>query len=149
MEITEKVAYLKGLVEGLGIDDTTKEGKVIGVIVDLLDDIALSVSDLEDSVDLIGEQLDLLDEDVGELYEDYFGDDDDDDFDDDFEGELYEVTCPSCEQTLCIDEDMLDEGEIECPSCGEPLEFDFDGIVDECGCGCCKEHTNDNDDKDE
>lgn len=135
MEITEKVAYLKGLVDGLGIDDSTKEGKVIRAIVDLLDDIALSVSDLEDSVDLMGEQLDLLDEDVGELYEDSFGDEDDDCDEDDFEGELYEVTCPSCQETLCLDEDMLDEGEIDCPNCGEPLEFDLNGVLDDCDCG--------------
>lgn len=141
MDITEKVAYLKGLVDGLGVDDSTKEGKVIRVIVDLLDDIALAVSDLEDSADLMGEQLDLLDEDVGELYEDYFGDDDDDDDDDeDFDGELYEITCPSCGDTMCIDEDILDEGEIDCPNCGEPLEFDLDGVIDECDCGCDHGH---------
>ncbi len=138
MELTEKVAYIKGLVDGLGIDDSTKEGKVIRAIVGVLDDIALSVSDLEDSVDLLGEQIDAIDEDVEEIYEDYFGDDDDDDLDDDdFDGELYEVECPSCGEVICIDEDMLDEGEIECPSCGEPLEFDLDGMLDdECDCGC-------------
>lgn len=133
MEITEKVAYLKGLIDGLGIDDSTKEGKVIRAIVDVLDDVALSVSDLEDSVDLIGEQMDQLDEDIEELYGDYFDDEDDEDFD----GELYEVTCPSCGEIICVDEDMLDEGEIDCPGCGEPLEFDMDGeITGECDCGC-------------
>lgn len=139
MEITEKVAYIKGLIDGLGIDDSTKEGKVIRAMVGVLDDIALSVSDLEDSVDLLGEQIDAVDEDVEELYEECFGsDDDDDDYDDDdFEGELYEVECPSCGEIVCIDEDMLDEGEIECPACGETLEFDLDGMLgDECGCGC-------------
>lgn len=137
MEITEKVAYIKGLIDGMGIDDSTKEGKVIRAIVDVLDDVALSVSDLEDSVDLLGEQLDAIDEDVDEIYEDYFGEDDDDDLeDDDFDGELYEVECPSCGEVICIDEDMLDEGEINCPACGEPLEFDLDGMLDdECDCG--------------
>lgn len=141
MEITEKVAYIKGLIDGMGIGDDTKEGKVIRAIVDVLDDIALSVSDLEDSVDLLGEQLDAIDEDVDELYEDYFGEDEDDDYDDDFDGELYEVECSSCGEVICIDEDMLDEGEINCPACGEPLEFDLDGIIgDECDCGCGHDH---------
>lgn len=139
MEITEKVAYLKGLIEGLGLDSSTKEGKVILAIVDLLDDIALSVTDLEDSADLMGEQLDSLDEDVSELYEDFYGSEDDDD-DDDFDGELYEVTCPACEEVICIDEDMLDEGEIACPNCGEALEFDLDGVLDGCDCDCCEEN---------
>lgn len=140
MEITEKVAYIKGLVDGLGLDDSTKEGKVLLAVVNALDDIAMSISDLEDSVDLIGDQLDQLDEDVEELYSDLY--DGEDDEDDDFDGELYEVTCPSCGDTICVDEDMLDEGEIDCPNCGEPLEFDLEGILDECdcgGCGCHKE----------
>ena len=134
MEITEKVAYLKGLIEGLGVDNSTKEGKVILAIVDILDDIALTVTDLEDSADMLGEQLDALDEDVSELYEDVYGDDDDDE--EDYDGELYEVTCPTCEEVICIDEDMLDEGEIACPNCGEKLEFDLDGVLDDCDCGC-------------
>lgn len=133
MEITEKVAYIKGLIEGLGLNDSTKEGKVLLAMIDLLDDIALSVSDLEDSMDLMGEQLDALDEDMEEIYDDCFGGDDDYD---DFEGELYEVTCPACGETVCVDEDMLDEGEIDCPNCGEPLEFDLEGGIDDCDCGC-------------
>lgn len=135
MEITEKVAYIKGLMDGLGVNDSTKEGKVLLAIVDVLDDIALSVNDLEDSMDLMGEQLDLLDEDVEELCEAHYDSDDYDD--DDFEGELYEVECPSCGEVICVDEDMLDEGEINCPNCKEPLEFDLDGMIgEECDCGC-------------
>ena len=129
MEITEKVAYIKGLVDGLGIDDSTKEGKVLLAVVDLLDDIAMSVSDLEDSVDLLGGQIDYLDEDVEEIYDDLYGGDDDDD--DEYDGELYEVTCPTCGDIICVDEDMLDDGEIECPNCDESLEFDLDGILDD------------------
>ncbi len=135
MEIGEKVAYIKGLIEGLGLDDSTKEGKVILAIVDVLDEIALSVSDLEDSVDILGEQMETLDEDLEDIYEEIFGEDDEED-DGEFDGELYEVECPSCGEIICLDEDMLDEGEIDCPSCGEPLEFDLDGaIAEECGCG--------------
>ena len=32
----EKAAYLRGLIEGLGIDETTKEGKVIKAMSELL-----------------------------------------------------------------------------------------------------------------
>lgn len=136
MELTEKVAYLKGLMEGLGLDDSTKEGKVLAVVVDILDDMALTISDVEDGMDLITDQIEGIDEDLEELMEEvYDDDDDDDDFDDDFDGELYEVTCPSCGDTICVDEDMLDEGEIDCPGCGETLEFDLDGVLDECDCG--------------
>lgn len=139
MELTEKVAYLKGLVEGLGFTSDTKEGKVIGAIVDILDDMALSISDMEDGMDLIADQIEGIDEDLEELMEDVYQDDDEDDdeyFDDeDFDGELYEVTCPKCGDVICVDEDMLDEGEMNCPGCGETLEFDFSGALDECDCG--------------
>lgn len=142
MEITEKVAYLKGLIEGLGIDNSTKEGKVFASIVDILDDMALTMSDLEDGVDMLSDQVDIIDDDLSELYEEVFDEEEDDDDDYDyFDGEVYEVTCPACNETLCIDEDMLDEGEIDCPNCGETLEFDLDGTLEDCGCGCEGEKT--------
>jgi len=133
MDITEKVAYLKGLVEGLGYNKTTNEGKVILAIVDVLDEIALTVSDLEDGMELMSEQIDEIDEDFAEMHDDYYDDDEDEDY---LDEEIYEVTCPTCGSTICVDEDMLDEGEISCPSCNETLEFDFDGLLDECECGC-------------
>lgn len=129
MEITEKVAYLKGLVEGLGFEKSTKEGKVILAILDILDDLALATSDLEDGMEMLSAQVEEMDEDFSDLADDLY------DSDDDFDGELYEVTCPSCEHTVCIDEDMLDEGELACPNCGELLEFDLGGEIDGCDCG--------------
>lgn len=134
MELTERVAYLKGLIEGLGVDDSSKEGKVILTITDILEDIVLSISDLEDGVELIADQMESIDEDLGDLYDDLYSDDDDDDDDFDEEGDLYEVTCPSCGDIICVDEEMLDEGEMGCPGCGETLEFDFGGTLEECGC---------------
>lgn len=146
MTITEKVSYLKGLAEGLGIDESQKEGKVIKAMIDLLDDIAFSVADLENGFDELCEQVDIIDEDLGSLEEDFYEDEDDCDcgccedededgfFDDD--EELYEVTCPACGDTVCINESILDEGSINCPNCNELLEFDFDcGCDDDCGCG--------------
>lgn len=135
MDISEKVAYLKGLIDGLGFDDSSKESKVILAMVDILDDLALAVADIEDGMELMSDQID-------EMEDDYTGYDFDDDCDDDgdFDGELYEVTCPSCSETTCIDEDMLDEGEIYCPNCGELLEFDLDGALDGCDCGCGHNH---------
>ena len=141
MELTEKVAYLKGLLDNSDIDFSSREGKVFGAILDVLQDMALTVSDLEDNVDLLNEQVDVIDEDIAELQEDFYDDDDcdcgcEDDDDDDYEGELYEVTCPNCSASVVVDEDMLDEGEIICPGCKELLEFDLDGILDDCDCGC-------------
>ena len=38
MTTSEKVAYLKGLAEGMEIDKETKEGKLLNVIIDILED---------------------------------------------------------------------------------------------------------------
>ncbi|MCI8815268.1 MAG: hypothetical protein HFF15_00350 [Angelakisella sp.] len=132
MTVTEKVAYLKGLAEGMKMDDSTNEGKLLLAIIDTLDDIALTVSDMEDSMTELAAQVDEIDDDLGAVEEDLYCDDDDCDCDDDDEA-LYEVECPKCGDIICLDEDMLDEGEIDCPNCGEKLEFDFE---DGCDCGC-------------
>ena len=144
MTITEKVAYLKGLAEGLALDESKPEAKLIKAMIDVLDDIALSVSDLEDGLDLFSEQLDAVDEDLDELegyvYEDLDDCCCDDCCDDDEDEEYYDVECPSCGEVICVDGDILDEGSINCPNCNELLEFeiDYDCDCDDC-CDDCDE----------
>ena len=152
MTVIEKVAYLRGLADGLKLTDTTAEGKVLLNVIEVLDDLALSVTDLEDAVEELGEVVDAIDDDLQDvedaLYEeddedeDYDFDEDDDygldDYDefDDEDEPLYEVKCPTCGDTICVDESMLCEGEIDCPNCGEKLEFDLSDLADE-GCTGC------------
>ncbi|GHU83074.1 hypothetical protein AGMMS50284_6000 [Clostridia bacterium] len=145
MTLTEKVAYIKGLTDGLKLDEKKDEVKVINAIIELLEDLALSVYDVEETLDEVAEQVDAIDADLAELEEDFtdlledeFDDDEDDDlWDDDDEEAFYEVVCPSCGEEICVEEDTLFEGEIKCPECGENLEFDFSDLHDEeCGCGC-------------
>ena len=139
MDICEKIAYIKGLAEGLSLDSETKEGKVLSAIIDLLGDITEEICDIEDACDDMSEQIDAVDEDLAGLEDIIYGDDcdcdccDDDDCDccDD---ELYEVECPSCNDIIYLDEDMLEDEGIDCPNCGTHLEFDFD-----CDCDCCDE----------
>ena len=131
MTVIEKVAYLRGLADGLKLTDTTAEGKVLLNVIEVLDDLALSVTDLED-VEELGEVVDAIDDDLQDvedaLYEeddedeDYDFDEDDDygldDYDefDDEDEPLYEVKCPTCGDTICVDESMLCEGEIAAKS---------------------------------
>lgn len=133
MTVTERVAYLKGLTEGLDLDTSTKEGKLLSAIIDVLDDMAFEVSDLQEVVGELGEQIDMIDEDLDGLEEIVYDDEDDDDDDCDCceDGDLYEVVCPSCGDSIYLDEDMVEEGEMDCPNCGEHLEFDFDEEEDE------------------
>ena len=134
MTVTERVAYLKGLAEGLDLSKETKEGKILAAIIDVLDDVAYEISDLQEALGEIGEQVDMIDEDLDALEEIVYEDDEcgcedeDDEDDEDYEidGDLYEVTCPNCGDTIYLDEDMIDEGEMACPGCGENLEFVFD-----------------------
>ena len=132
MTVTEKVAYLKGLVEGLGIDEGTKEGRIIKAIVDVLDDMALTVADMEDGMNEISEQVDAIDEDLEDLEKDFYGDEDEDDEDED-DTDYYEVTCPKCGEKVYLDDELLSDGKMNCPNCGEQLEFDFGCEGDEHG----------------
>lgn len=138
MTNSERAAYIRGLMEGLDLDPNAKETKLFNAIVDLLDDLCLSVEEMEDAYDELSGQVDEIDEDLGELEEDYydlddFNDEEDEDWEEDDDDCYFEVTCPSCGDTIQLNGEMLEEGSIECPNCGENLEFDLD--EEECGCG--------------
>ncbi len=143
MDICEKIAYIKGLAEGLDLDENSKEVKVLNAIIDLLGDITEEICDIEDACDDMSEQLDAVDEDLSAV-EDIIYECDDDDCDcgcDCCEDDgLYEVECPNCHDTVYLDEDMLEDEGIDCPNCGTHLEFDFDGC--DCDCDCCSEEEN-------
>ena len=143
MTITEKVSYVRGLAEGLDLDQDKKEVRLLSAIIDLLDDMALTVSDLEEGYNDISDQVDAVDEDLYSLEQDFYedGEEDEEDF-------FYEVTCPTCNETICLSEDVLLKGEMDCPNCGETLEFDFDNICSE-GCECHHAESCDMKDSDE
>ena len=150
MTISEKAAYLKGLMDGLELDTEKAEGKMIGKIVDLLGDMAKRLTDIEETTIAISDELDEIEEDLDAIEdfildeeEDY--DDDEDDFEDwddedDFEDEgfdygdedsiIYEVKCP-CGEIINFDEETLEEGSMNCPNCGELLEFSLEDDEDE------------------
>lgn len=137
----ERVAYIRGLMEGLDLDADKNEVRVINAIVELLEDMALSIQDLEEGHDEMADLLETVDDDLAALEDDFYGEDDCDCGCCDDEGECYyEVTCPSCDETICLSEDVVAEGQIDCPNCGESLEFDLEDVVDECGCGCGHDH---------
>lgn len=135
MNKLEKLAYLKGLVEGLNLNDEKKDTKVIKYLMELLEDIVFDMENLEDGFDEFQRQLDEVDEDLGSIERDLYEDDcdccsgtkKDKKSSKKSKDELYyEVTCPTCGDTICLDEDLINVGEMECPNCGEKLEFDLD-----------------------
>ena len=150
MTISEKSAYLKGLMDGLKLNTESDEGKMIAAIVDLLGDVTKRVTDIEETTIAISDELDEIEEDLDAI-EDYILDDEDDyDFSDDddeldwddedeldeeeteegFEfgdedSTIYEVEC-ACGEIIDFDEEVLEKGSIVCPNCGETLEFSLE-----------------------
>ena len=142
MNLTEKAAYLKGLKDGLNLNTETAEGKLIAALIDLVDEMAASVTDIEDMSYAVSEELDAIEDELDaieevlddEFEEDYEDDEDEADDDEDYEFDddvIYEVKCPTCGEVINLDEEMLDAGKIECPNCGEELEFDVSETEDE------------------
>ena len=152
MTISEKSAYLKGLMDGLKLNTESDEGKMIAAIVDLLGDMTKKVSDIEETTIAISDELDEIEEDLDAIEdyildededEDDWDDDDDEDWDDEDEDDedededededfdlgdeeiIYEVEC-SCGNIIDFDEETLEKGSIVCPKCGETLEFTFE-----------------------
>ena len=121
MTISEKVAYLKGLAEGLDLDvEKSKEAKLISVMIGILEEVAMSIEDLEENDLDLGEEIDVLSDDLADVEEIVFGDD----FDEEDE-ESFEVGCPNCDEPLVIDDEVLAEGVIQCPNCQETFSLDL------------------------
>ena len=147
MTISEKSAYLKGLMDGLKLDTEKAEGKMIAAIVDLLGDVTKRLTDVEETTIAISDELDEIEEDLDAIEdyildeedEDDYDDDDDFDYEDDLDDEddeegfdfgdeettVYEVKC-ACGNIIDFDEETLEEGSIVCDKCGELLEFSLE-----------------------
>jgi len=129
MTTSEKVAYLKGLAEGYGLDKESKEGKLLSTIIDVLEDLALSVEDIDAELDELNEGLDCVSDDLADVEDILFDEEDEDEEDDDCDCDdeplLYEAVCPNCGDCVTFDEDILEQGGIQCPGCGEKLEFEL------------------------
>jgi hypothetical protein len=147
MTISEKSAYLKGLMDGLNLNTESDEGKMIAAIVDLLGDVTKKLTAVEDTTIAISDELDEIEEDLDAI-EDFILDEDEDDYDDeddfdwdededededydegfdfgDEDSTIYEVEC-ACGEIIDFDEETLEKGSMTCPNCGETLEFSLE-----------------------
>ena len=140
MTLTEKAAYIKGLADGLNYNKESAEGKLIAALIDMVDEMAQTISDLEADVVELNDYIEEIDEDLGDV-EEYLAEDDDDDDDDcecdgdcdccdeccdcdcdcfDDDEEYYEIKCPSCGEVVCFDE-SIDPEDLMCPACHEKI----------------------------
>ena len=148
MTISEKSAYIKGLMDGLNLDTDKAEGKLIAALVELMGDVTKKLTDVEETTIAISDELDEIEEDLDAI-EDFIMDEeeyddedwDDEDWDDECDCEegfdfgdedstIYEVEC-ACGEIIDFDEETLEEGSIICPNCGETLEFSLEDDEDE------------------
>ena len=143
MTISEKSAYLKGLMDGMNFNTDSNEGKLLAAIVDLLGDKSKKIHDIEETTIAISEELDEIEEDLDAI-EDFIMDEEDEEYDFDDEDEewddeeceegfdfgdedttIYEVRC-ACGSVIDFDEETLEKGSMVCPDCGELLEFSLE-----------------------
>ena len=154
MSMMEKAMYLKGLCDGLEPDKTTKEGKLIAALLDMVTEMAAEMDDMQAEICELKDYCEELDEDLGDVEEvlldlddedeDY--DDFDDDDDDDFE---CDGNCAGCDFDCGLDEDDddffgEDEDEDEyfeviCPACGDVINFDSSIDPENLRCPNCGE----------
>ncbi len=145
MELNKKAAYLQGLVDGLGVDESTKEGKIIKAMAALLGEMADAIAAMDEDLTHAYDQINDLSEELEDLEADLYEDDEDDeepeeeeedteedDNDDDIASEpFYEVACPNCGETVYVSEDDLDAGEANCAHCGVTFEVALEGDEEE------------------
>ena len=145
MELNKKAAYLQGLVDGLGVDESTKEGKIIKAMAALLGEMADAIAAMDEDLTQAYDQINDLSEELEDLEADLYEDDEDDeepeeeeedteedDNDDDIASEpFYEVACPNCGETVYVSEDDLDAGEANCAHCGVTFEVALEGDEEE------------------
>jgi len=126
--LKEKVAYLKGMVSGLNLEDGKDQSKIINAMIDTLDAFAEEFARLEEMHISMQEQVNIIDEDLGTL--------EDEIYEDEYEDELIEAICPHCEQMVTFHEDEIsEEDEVECSHCHKAFEIEWECDCDG-GCNC-------------
>lgn len=125
MTVSERVAYLKGLSKGLDFESESKEGKLIMVIIDILDEIAKELENLEENSRALGDEMDELSDDLAAV-EDIVYEDMDDECQCGCNDGYYEVKCPTCGTDIEVDNEAFESMKLECPNCGEKIEIELD-----------------------
>lgn len=149
--LSERISYLRGLADGMNLSNETSEGRILKEIIEVLDDIAISVEELEDDFIVTSDDLENRCEDIEEFL---FGDDDEDyydEFDYDDEEEIDTITCPACKGNVTFSEDMINDDftVFTCPSCGEEIELEW--FDDDCcsDCAFCDHGFEDDEDEED
>jgi len=132
-DLRTKIGYIRGLAEGYGMDDTSKEGKILSNVVDVLEQMTDQLEELQTKSEELLDYTESIDEDLTDLETDVYGTGEEDEEEEDFlDG--FTIECPSCSEAVFLDEDVLDdeeELEVLCPSCGEVVLINDEELDDE------------------
>ena len=121
-DLRTKIGYIRGLVDGYGMDDTSKEGKLFLQVVDVLEQMTDQLAELQTKSDELLDYTESIDEDLTDLESDVYDADEEDDDEDEEYMDGFTIECPACSEAVYLDEDILDdeeELEVLCPGCGE------------------------------
>ena len=132
MDLNAKAAYIRGLMTGMEFDADSKNGKVIAAMMDLLEEMAAQVTEHDDALDQVYDELETLDQDLDDVISDVYELEDDDEDDEDEEpADLYEVTCPNCGAVVTVDEETLLSQDLTCPNCHAAFDIEIKDEEDE------------------
>lgn len=152
--LSEKMAYLKGMAEGLEVGESSKEGKLLVELIKVIDEICFTIDDIEEQVEEVAEYVEAIDESLTDIEEDLY----EDDYIDEDEELFDSFECPDCgEEILVFEDEFLDDDflEVQCPNCGSEFvvyddgdeshyfEEDFDNDDAKC---CSDDECNDDED---
>ena len=131
MTISEKVAYIQGLYDGLGLDsEKSGEARILGEMLDVLKEVGEQLASVDAAMDGFDEELDTLGDAVADLEDAVFDDEDEQDGEfedcDDLDEDFFEIPCPSCGEDLVVDDEVLAAGVVDCPACGGKFALSFD-----------------------
>ena len=135
MKLSEKVAYIKGLADGMELDEEKKEVKLTLAIIDALEEVACAIEDIEENAKALEEELDAVSSDLADVEELVYDDDEDEDECECEHEDCFQAKCPKCSEIIELSDEAFKNGFIVCPACGEKLEFET--CSDDC-C-CCEE----------
>ncbi len=131
MTISEKVAYIQGLYDGLGLDgEKSGEARILSEVLDVLKEVGQQLDGMDAAMDEFDGELDALSDTVAELEDAVFDDEEDDDgldgFDGDLDEDFFEIPCPTCGEDLVVDDEALAAGVVDCPACGGKFALSFE-----------------------
>jgi len=129
-DLTARAAYIKGLADGMKLDENKDSSKLMLAMIEFLEEIAENIDALDGETGFLADCVEQIDGELDEIAEilsdcdcvadcgcgfDHDGGEDD----------RFEFVCPTCQKSVVLDMDAF-EDEATCPNCGEEIEFDFE-----------------------